>query len=271
MLFNTNVKKRVEIFFYGCFMGISDILPGISGATIALILGIYEKLIHSISYFFSNIKKPLKLLKSEELKFLINLYLGVLIALFSFMFLMDWLLSNYLPKIFSFFIGLIIASIFVLVKKNKEKMVPNWHFILLGFIIGALLLSFKSITSSHSLPIIFISGMVAISAMLLPGISGAYILLIMNQYSYIIKEISNFNLQVIFIFVSGIILGLFAMSKFLNKLLKKYYPETFAFLIGLMIGGLRVPITQIDNIVSLLLFGTLGVLFVVLINSISKN
>ena len=237
--------EKVKIFFSGCLMGVSDALPGISGATIALILDIYEKLIKSISYFFSNIFHPLKLIRSKEFKFLINLYAGVLIALLLSLGIIGGLLHKYEVAVFSFFIGLILASIWIIFRRNSGEVLKNIHYLFVGALGGYLLFGVGLIASSHEMGIVFIAGFLAISAMILPGISGSYILLMMGQYEFIARSVVEINLVPLLMLSIGMIGGLFVMSKLLRKLLRDYHGQTMVFLIGLMIGGLRAPLTRI--------------------------
>ncbi len=268
---NTPFADKIRIFFYGCLMGISDAIPGVSGATIALILGIYEKLIKSISYVLSTMQSPLDLLKSQELKFLVNLYLGVFFALFLVIELMNNLINNYQAQVFSFFVGLIAMSIYMLSTQNRSILSGCLLFIGMGILTGGIISSVNTVAIDHSAPIIFISGFFAFSAMILPGISGSYVLLMLNQYQYLVGEVSEVNISVITVFTTGVLMGLCAMSKFLNWLLKKYHDQTITFLIGLMIGGLGTPIKKINgDIFSLLFFGAIGAGVLLLISRFSS-
>ncbi|MDK2849654.1 MAG: putative rane protein [Candidatus Woesearchaeota archaeon] len=267
-----NTKSILKTFFNGSLMGIADAIPGISGATIALILGIYEQLVHSISFFFSNINHPLKVLKSKEFKFLVNLYLGVFVMLYIFLKIIESLLKNNEVQLFSYFVGLIVASIVFLFRKNKNIVLKKSPFLFLGLLTGIIILSFDAVTENHSLPMIFISGAAAISAMILPGISGAYVLLMLNQYEYIAHTVANLDFLVLSVFILGILIGIFFMSKILNFLLKKHHDSTLVFLIGLMIGGLKTPIQRVDgDLLSLLIYGALGYVTVVLITTLQKK
>ncbi len=270
---NKGILGNVKLFLSGCLMGISDAIPGVSGATIAIILGIYEELISSISFIFSNLKKPLELIKSKELKFLLNIYSGVLIALFIILMIINYFISNYKEFLFSFFIGLIIASIFVLINRNKNYISNNISksaiFGIIGIVIGFLIMSLE-IVLSHSYLIIFISGFLAISAMILPGISGSYVLLMMNQYEFIVDRVTSLDFLVILVLGIGMFIGLFIMSKIISKFLKKYHDKTIILLIGLMIGGMRGPISQLGDDFSIL-FGIIGCLVILAIDIVMKK
>jgi putative membrane protein len=268
----TMLKRDAKTFFYGCLMGVSDAVPGVSGATIALILGIYEKLILSLSFCFNNVFKPMSLLKGKEFWFIAKLYFGVFIALFAFLNIMNTLIKTQETKVFSFFIGLIAASIIVLSKKNWSAIGKNIAFGVIGFALGFLILSLSSGEANHSLPVIFGSGFVAISAMILPGISGSYVLVMLNQYEYMAGAVSALNLGIMGVFIAGALAGLFVMTKVLRWLIKRYHGQTITFLIGLMAGGLRTPFAKIGrDYVSLAVFGVLGAACVMLLFFLSRG
>ncbi|PNR96128.1 DUF368 domain-containing protein [Petrotoga olearia] len=274
-------KKNFLIPLYGVFMGVSDSIPGVSGATIALILGIYQNFISAWSFVFSNLFNFKTLMKSHELRFLILLYIGVFLGMFSTLGFIDFLLTNYQTIVFSFFSGLIIGSIFFLgsdLFKNvdfkntqKSKYVSFFISATIGFLVAFYISGAEFLLDQHDFPIIFSSGFLAISAMILPGISGAYVLLLLNQYSYIVKAVTDFNFSVLITFVLGIVLGLACMSKLLKWVLDKFYLATMFFLMGLMVGGLRAPISKIDNFVSFLIFGLMGAFVIVIIERFGRN
>lgn len=267
-----SLKKNAKTFFYGCLMGVSDAIPGVSGATIALILGIYEKLILSLSFCFNNVFRPIALLKAKEFWFIAKLYFGVFVALFASLNLMNTLIKTQEARVFSFFIGLILASIFVLSKKNWRAIRKNIAFGIIGFALGFLILSLSGGQASHSLPVIFGSGFVAISAMILPGISGSYVLVMLNQYEYMASAVSSLNLIIICVFIAGALAGLFAMTKILRWLIKKYHNQSITFLVGLMAGGLRTPFARIGgDVVSLAIFGLAGAGCVLILFFLSKD
>ena len=252
--------KSLSIIFKGLIMGISDLVPGISGGTIAFILGIYEEFIFSLSKLsISSIKK----LKNEGFfvfwnqingSFLLKLFSGILIGLSLFTYLIDWLINNYKIPLWAFFLGVLISSVFIILKKIKRK--KPFHLLL--FIIGVLIsFSISQITPSAqsgsiNAPYLFFSSFIAISAMMLPGISGAYILILFGTYSEVISVFKgllsilvlqecpdlNIILYKSFVIFSGIISGILIFSKFIKLLLLKYYDNTLVILIGLILGGL---------------------------------
>ncbi|WP_455644782.1 DUF368 domain-containing protein [Methanosphaera sp.] len=239
-------------------MGTSDIMPGISGGTIALITGIYDKLISSISNIKLLFLKPLfkgdlngfknQLLEEIDFEFFIPLGLGIVIAMIIMAGIINFLLTDYAGFTYSFFAGLILASIYVLYKQldafNIKAIVISVIFAILGYIFVGL----NPIQATHSLPVLFISGFIAICAMLLPGISGSSLLLLLGQYEYIIEALHNLELVKIIIFVLGALIGFMGMSRVIKYLLKNHKQITVAALIGIMIGSMRIPLQQIVGV-----------------------
>lgn len=239
-------------------MGVSDIIPGVSGGTIAFIFGIYERLINTIKSFnfdllvsffkfvfrgkFSEFREDLKKI---DLGFLIPLGFGILIAFAIGSRIIPHLLENYPAYTFAFFFGLILASVKLIHMKSKRIKLNKLFFGLVGFFIAFLIAGLKELMVSHSYSIIFFSGFIAIAAMLLPGISGSFILLLLGQYKFMLEVLKNVELDYIFIFLSGAIIGLLSFSRLLSFLLKRYHSCTLWFLIGLMLGALRIPFENI--------------------------
>ncbi len=241
----------------GLLMGGADIIPGVSGGTVALILGIYQRLITAISHCDSRLFKLLLQRKWSEaalhldLRFVIPLGVGILTGVVSLASLMHYLLDYHLQLTLSLFFGLILASS-VLV----AQMVKRWSFsniiALLAALLGIyLLVGESSVKAPEGNLYIFLCGMIAICAMILPGISGALILVLLGKYHDItglLKTIPKQLLQghidwsgllTVFVFVLGCLLGLILFSKVLRWLLHSYRNFTMAALCGLMIGSLR--------------------------------
>lgn len=229
-------------------MGTVDIIPGISGGTMALILKIYQKIINELHLinlkFFKNIfslhfKKAFRLI---DWKFLLSLFLGIIIAIISLAKIISWALENYPTYLFGFFFGLIIISALLLIPKNNVKPI-SIIFLVLGFIIAWLISSLTPAQSPETYGFIFLSGALAICAMILPGISGAFILILIGKYEFMISALKNplalKNISIIIIFVLGCLIGLLTFSKFLSLLLKKYRQITLMLLIGFMLGALN--------------------------------
>jgi len=240
-----SLKDSVLLFLKGVAMGGADVVPGVSGGTIAFITGIYEELLESIK---SIDFEALKMLKKGNFKefwkkingnFLLVLFSGIIISLFSLARLISYLMKNEPFALWSFFFGLIfISSILVFGK------IHQWSFsIVLGGIIGAvmayLLTTFSPAETNNGLVYIFFSGVLAISAMILPGISGSFILLILGKYEYIITAVKELKFDVIIVFGIGCVVGLLSFSRLISWILNKYHNITISILAGFMIGSLN--------------------------------
>ncbi len=252
------IKLNIEtflIFLRGLFMGSADIIPGVSGGTIALITGIYERLIHAISridfkfilYLFKGDFKRFKQSAVQEIDFalFIPLLLGIGIAVLTMSKVISFLLVTYPAATFAFFFGLILASAIFVYKHVDELNLKNIVFLIIGFVFAIIFVGLNPIQANHSLPIIFISGAIAICAMILPGISGAFMLLLLNQYEYMINVLNHMQFVEIITFCLGALIGILSFSRFLNYLLNHHKSVTMAFLVGLMIGTLRLPYEKI--------------------------
>jgi len=279
------MKNKLKTFLKGFAMGSVDIIPGISGGTMALILGIYQKIIQElksidakfIKLFFSF--KFKKAFGSVDLGFLLSLFLGIIIAIISLSRIISHLLENNSFYLYSFFFGLIIASIFVILPKKFYKD-PKYLFIIPGVIIAWLISGGGVISSPNTYLTIFISGVIAICAMILPGISGSFILLILDKYEFMINILKNpfleNNIIYLSVFVLGCIIGLLSFVRLLSYLLKKYYKQSIAILIGFMLGALRKiwPFGNLkgdENLVYSLIFLIIGISIVVIVHTLSKK
>ncbi len=238
-------NKRSILFIKGMAMGISDLIPGISGGTIALLLGIYRDFIKSLKSI--NYKSILYLVRFDFKKlndqlnfsFLIPVFLGILSSIFIFSSLISFLLLDYKVPLFSFFFGLIFFSSIRLISSIKPNSILDFVTIILGLVIGLSFFFISSLSTSNSIFSIFLAGFIAISAMLLPGISGSYILLILGKYEFMLDSISSLNWINIFVFSLGAIVGILSFSKMIYFLLNNYYRTTLFFLSGLMMGALN--------------------------------
>lgn len=240
-------KKRnyLLLILRGCAMGAADVVPGVSGGTIAFITGIYEELIDSIKGIDLQAVKLLLKLKFADFwkkvngNFLLSVVLGIAISIFSLAKLMTWLLEHHPIYIWSFFFGLIIASSVLVAKEIKQ-----WNiFTVIALIAGACAAYTITVMTPAETPntwwFIILSGAIAICAMILPGISGAFILLLMGKYSYILGAVSSLNIGVILLFIVGAIAGIISFSHLLSWLLKNYHTLTVSLLTGFMIGSLN--------------------------------
>lgn len=258
---NFDVKEAILIFIRGVLMGSADIVPGVSGGTIALITGIYAHLIGAISKIKFGFVRPLlkgdlkgfkdELFDEIDFKFFIPLVLGIGVAFLTLAKVVTFCMDAYPAWTYSFFLGLIIASAVILLRKIDKINIKHIACAIVGLILTYIFVSLNPIAANHSLPILFISGMIAICAMILPGISGSFLLLLLGQYKYMLNALHTLSIVEIVVFVVGALIGILGFSKILNYLLKNYEELTMAFLIGVMLGSLKVPGVEIINSVSL--------------------
>ncbi len=236
--------KYLSLIIKGIAMGAADVVPGVSGGTIAFMTGIYEKLISSIKSidhiaFGLLLKGNIKLFWEKiNGSFLISVFGGVMISILSLARLMEYLLVNHPIPLWSFFFGLIIASSFFILKH-----IEKWNFAtIFSLIAGIAIAVWISIVSpaqtTEALWFVFLSGMVAICAMILPGISGSFILLLMGKYAFMMTAIKDFDLVVLLVFIAGAAIGIISFSHLLSWLLKRFYSLTIAILSGFMAGSL---------------------------------
>ena len=226
-------------------MGAADVVPGVSGGTMALILGIYEELIKAIHSFNFNFLRLITLLKIRESlssvswPFLLPVGLGILSAIFSLAKALSWLLDNHPIILWSFFFGLILSSVFTVGRVVKKWRMPTFTAIGLGAVAAYLLFSLMPAATPDAPWFIFLSGFVAICAMILPGISGAYILVLLGKYHYILDAVNNRDILTLLILTAGALVGILSSVRVIGWLLKRYHDLTMAVLIGLMLGSLR--------------------------------
>lgn len=272
---NFNFKEAILIFIRGVLMGSADIVPGVSGGTIALITGIYGHLVEAISKIKFGFVKPLlkgdfngfltELFEEIDFEFFIPLVLGIGIAFLTLAKVVTYCMDVYTAWTYSFFLGLILASAVILFKKIDRINAKHFLFAIIGAILTFIFVSLNPIAANHSLPILFVSGMIAICAMILPGISGSFLLLLLGQYKYMLNALHQLHFTEIIVFVVGAVIGILGFSKILNYLLKNYEEFTMAFLIGVMLGSLKVPGVEIINSASLSFAGLFPCLIVAVI------
>jgi putative membrane protein len=229
----------------GMAMGAADAVPGVSGGTIAFISGIYEELVNTISGV--NLKL-FKTLKSEGIvafwrqlngSFLVALLSGIIVSFFIFMKLAKYLIEHHPILIWSFFFGLIAASIFFVGRQIKQ-----WNLLAItGFIVGTIaayyVTTLPTMANNESPFFLFIAGAIAICAMILPGISGSFILVVLGAYTTLSQAISDLDVKRIAIFASGALVGILSFSHLLKWLFKHYYNVTLALLTGFIFGSLN--------------------------------
>ena len=236
----------------GACMGAADVIPGVSGGTIAFIMGIYDKFVASLAAINAEAVKLFFTGKFKEFwkhingSFLLSLVIGIGVSVISLATVMQTLLSDFPIQTWAFFFGLIVASsIFIL------RGISGWGLREILFLIGGILLGVTICTLSptqtpDALWFIFLSGAIAICAMILPGISGSFILLILGKYQYILGAVSDLvagqniagNLLIIGVFAIGAVVGILGFSKFLHWILSRWHKQTLIILAGFIIGSL---------------------------------
>lgn len=229
----------------GCAMGMADVVPGVSGGTIAFISGIYEELLDSIrSVNASALKLLLKgrfadFWRHINGRFLLPVLLGIATAIFSLARLMTYLLEEHPIAIWSFFFGLIIASALLVARQVGRWSVGS----VAAFVVGVALAWWITVATPTQTPetwwFVMLSGAIAICAMILPGISGAFILLLLGKYQFIMHAVGELNIPVILTFVVGAAAGIISFSHLLSWLLKHVHDITVAVLMGFMVGSLN--------------------------------
>ena len=238
-------SRYILLALKGCAMGMADVVPGVSGGTIAFISGIYEELLDSIRSVDATALKLLLKGRFAELwrhingRFLLPVLAGIAVAIFSLARLMTYLLENHPIAIWSFFFGLIVASVILVARQ-----VGRWNGqTVLSFAVGAAAAWWITVATPAETPetwwFILLSGAIAICAMILPGISGAFILLLLGKYKFIMQAVADLNIPVMAIFVVGAAAGIIAFSHLLSWLLKHRHDLTVALLMGFMVGSLN--------------------------------
>lgn len=237
--------QYVYIILKGIAMGAADVVPGVSGGTIAFISGIYEELISSIN----NIRPSLfKTLKNDGFKtfweqangnFLASLFTGIFISLFSLATIVSWLLENEPILLWSFFFGLVAASIFFVGKEIEKWNLASVLALVFGAVVAYYITTLPPNENIDSLPFLFLSGALAVCAMILPGISGAFILVLLGSYKTILEAVHERDLKIVITVGLGAIFGLLSFAKLLKWMFSNFKNVTLALLTGFIIGSLN--------------------------------
>ncbi|NVK49166.1 MAG: DUF368 domain-containing protein [Cyclobacteriaceae bacterium] len=239
------LRKYFLNYLKGMAMGAADIVPGVSGGSIALITGIYQRLLDSINSFN---RENLSLLLQWELKkfyksvngtFLLSLLLGILTSIFTLSKVITYLMDEHPIPLWSFFCGLILISAFLILKEIKR-----WHLgVVLAVLVGTALAwwvtELPPTSSPNAIWFTFLAGAIAICAMILPGISGSFILLILGKYEGILAAVSERDFLTLGIFALGCLVGILSFSRLISWLLRKFYSTTIGLLSGFMLGSIN--------------------------------
>ena len=236
----------------GACMGAADVIPGVSGGTIAFIMGIYDKFVASLAainleavkLFFSG--KFKKFWKHINGSFLLSLAIGIGVSVISLATVMQTLLSDFPIQTWAFFFGLIVASSIFILRGISVWSLRELLFLAGGIVLGVVICTLSPTQTPDALWFIFLSGAIAICAMILPGISGSFILLILGKYQYILGAVSDLvagqnvthNILILAVFAIGAAVGILGFSKFLHWILSRWHKQTLIILAGFIIGSL---------------------------------
>lgn len=245
MNYLSHIKDKIRLFTTGFVMGSADIVPGVSGGTVAFLMGIYEELIQSIKTVSGKVPRLVIERKISDawhaipFSFLIPLGLGLLTAVLSLSNAVAYLLQTHPDFVWSFFFGLVLSSVLVV-----RKRVVNWdlhdYVAALGTAVFAyVLVGAVPVETPNTLPALFLSGVIAICAMILPGISGSFLLVIMGKYEQVLGAVASRDVVTIVVFGLGAVSGLAVFSRVLSWLFKRHHDIVIAMLTGFMVGSLR--------------------------------
>ena len=240
-----SLSHYLTVALKGFGMGAANVVPGVSGGTIALLTGIYSNIVDALNAVTE--KQTWKALLKGRFRefwklingdFLVALLLGILVSVFSLAKVVTYCLTYYPILTWAFFFGLILASTVIMFRDIKGLCWKDAVFIVLGIVIGVVVCTLSPTQTTDDLWFIFVCGAVSICAMILPGISGSFILLVMGKYHYVMQAISDFNWPVIIVFAFGCVVGILAFAKVLHWLLARWERQTLLVLLGFVLGSL---------------------------------
>ena len=279
----------------GAIMGAANVIPGVSGGTMALVMGIYERLINSINHLnFNTLKKIFitrdfkSFAKNTDLFFLISITVGIFVSIFSLSILLEFLFETHKILVLSYFFGLIFASVFFVGKTIKKYSPLSIFLFLIGFLIAGGMVFISPSSSNSSFLFLIISGAIAMCSMILPGLSGSFVLLLLGNYELIICAINDLNFSILVPFGIGALSGIILFAKLLQFIFKKFRNNTISLLTGFIFGSLIIlwpwklddintntfnyfiPNLNQETLIAFALI-LLGALSVVMIEKYSKN
>jgi putative membrane protein len=249
------MKEYVGLFFKGVGMGAANVIPGVSGGTIALITGIFEKLIHSIKsidlvalkFLFSG--KLKKFAHHINLDFLFAVFLGIAVSILSLAKLLGFLFDNYPVYIWSYFFGLILASVYFVGRRIRKITIGVVASFILGTIIALAITLISPAKPNGDFTYLFLCGIVAICSMILPGLSGSFVLILMGNYELVfIKAVNDLDVKILGPVILGSLFGLIAFSHMLTWIFKKFKDLTISLLTGFILGSLSILWPWKENI-----------------------
>ncbi len=247
-LLKQSVRRRAAmlwLFVTGFSMGSADLVPGVSGGTMALLFGIYEELIHSIKIVSG---RAVKLALQGKMKdavlvvpwgFLVPVGAGMMVAVFSLARLISHLLTNHPVFVWSFFFGLVAASVWVVGRRVGHWSVTAYGIMAAGAVATYVLVGAVPVQTPAALPVFFVSGMIAIVAMILPGISGSFLLVLIGKYAQVLESVTSRDVVTLGVFALGAVVGLALFSRVLSYMFLHHHHTLMAFLTGVLLGSLR--------------------------------
>lgn len=243
-----SAKQFFAVYIKGMAMGAADIVPGVSGGTIALIAGIYQRLINALGSIGPNlwsvfrrqggIKGFMEVWRQVDATFLLFLLLGIGTSIVTLAGIIKGLLDNQPLLIWSFFFGLVVATVLLLLTEIKRWNAARAGLFITGLVVAVVISSLPLLAGSPSLPYLFFAGAIAICAMILPGVSGSFILLLLGAYDTVLEAVHTFDLTTIITLMAGMLTGLLLFTRILKWLLSRYYQATLALLTGFIAGSL---------------------------------
>jgi putative membrane protein len=241
------LRESISLIFKGIGMGAANVIPGVSGGTIALITGIFEKLINSIKSF--DLKAVRLILKGDfkgffnhvNMGFLVSVFSGIFISILTLAKILGYLFENYPIYIWAYFFGLILASVYFVGRRIEKVDIRVVVTFIAGTLIAVLLSVLNPATENTHIYYLVLCGVVAICSMILPGLSGSFVLILMGNYELIfIQAVNEFNLGILIPVGVGVVLGLLAFSHILSWIFKRYKDQTISLLTGFILGSLSI-------------------------------
>jgi putative membrane protein len=241
------IKQYINLVLKGFAMGAANVIPGVSGGTIALITGVFERLINAIKSFDIHALKLLfrgkikELIEYIDLYFLIAVFFGMIASVVSLARLLEFLFSNYPVLVWAFFFGLILASVYYVGKTIKKWSLSVILVFILGTAIAVVISMLNPATQNDSFFYLIICGIIAICSMILPGLSGSFILILLGNYELVmIQSINTIDLAILIPVMIGVVVGLIMFSHILSWIYKKYKDQTISILTGFILGSLSI-------------------------------
>jgi len=249
-------RRTIRLFITGLTMGVADLVPGVSGGTIAFLFGIYDELLYTIKLITGQVpklileRKFVEAFKLIPFAFIVPISSGILISIFGLVKIVSYLLETQPVLVWALFFGLVIGSVYAVSKRITKWTLRHISLLVLGFALTYIIVGLPVIGGSSSPLAVFATGVFAITAMILPGISGSLIMVLLGQYEIVINAVASRDFVTLVFFASGAIVGLALFVRLLTWLLKHYHFAVIAFLIGVMAGSLRRiwPWQDIDTV-----------------------